>query len=176
MRRADLARRTLELLGELTRFAAWLAADDGQAVDDVVQEAVARALANAGSVRDSGRLKPWLFRILRNIYLDRRRAHATRHGLVVLRGGLDDLPEVEVSAAELPEFERIDLERALAELPELARSALLLHDLWGFEISEIALILDVPIGTVKSRIARARSRLAARLGERALASRPGRSS
>lgn len=162
MRRDQLAQRLIGLLGELTRFAQWLVGD-GQAVDDVVQEAASRALAGAASLRQEGRLKAWLFQIVRNVYLDHRRGQVTRDRLVVLEGGRDDLPEIELQQGQLGGFDRRDLERALSELPEHARSALLLSDLWGFDVEEIAAILDVPAGTVKSRVARARSRVVATL-------------
>ncbi len=160
MRRDKLARRTLELLGELTRFARWLCVDtDGG--DDLVQEAVSRALAKAGSLRQEARVKAWLFQIVRNVHLDQRRAQATRERLVVLEGGLDELTDVELPVQDLRGYERRDLEAALGQLPEAARSALLLSDLWGFDVGEIATILDIPTGTVKSRVARARARVAA---------------
>jgi RNA polymerase sigma-70 factor (ECF subfamily) len=66
---------------------------------------------------------------------------------------------------ELHAIEPVDLERALGHLPEGARTALLLTDLWEFDHEEVARILDVPVGTVKSRVARARARLAVLLAD-----------
>jgi len=173
VRRDLLAQRTIDLLGELTRFAQWLAADRSD-VDDLVQEAATKALASAASLADEGRLKPWLFQILRNAYLDQYRERSARDRLVVLEGGLDDLPDIETHSPDLHGFDRADIERALGKLPEAARSALLLSDLWGFDVAEIAVILDIPVGTVKSRVARARARVVTILTEHDAPARTGR--
>ncbi len=160
MRRDELARLAMPLLGEVTRFARWLVTDVVEA-EDIVQETVARALAAAGTLNDPRRIRPWLFRIARNVTIDRRRARAAADRLVVLAGGFDDLGDVELPAGDRAvRYERAEIEAALAELPELARSALLLSDLWGLDRQEISDVLDVPLGTVKSRVARARARVA----------------
>ncbi len=161
MSRYDLAAELALLLGELTRFSRWLTETPHDA-DEVVQETLARALRGKHDLRDSKRLRAWLFQIARNVYVDLRRSQASRDRFVVLEGGLEELAALEnppiVSSAR---FEPADLEVALAQLPERARTALLLTDVWEFDHQEVARILDVPVGTVKSRVARARARLAA---------------
>lgn len=164
MDRARLARLIMPLLGELTRFAGWLAASSEEA-NEVVQDTVVRALDASEGFRDPERIKPWLFRIARSAHIDRRRRRAARDRFIVLEGGLDDLADIATPAVPLPVVDPAELERALRELPEPARMALLLTDLWGFGIDEVAGILEIPTGTVKSRVARARMRVAASLSD-----------
>lgn len=160
MRRRDLAAQLAPLLGELTRFARWLTAAP-QDADEVVQETLTRALRHENNLVDAKSLRAWLFQIARNVHVDVRRAQAGRERFVVLEGGLEELEAVESPAPTLPrQIEPADLERALAQLPEGARAALLLTDLWEFDHEEVATILDVPVGTVKSRVVRARAKVA----------------
>lgn len=168
MRPDELALQLRQLLGELTRFARWLAQRPHEA-DEIVQETLTRALRSAGELVDDKSLKAWLFRSARNAHVDLLRAQAGRDRFVVLGGGLDELSALETPPPVPPaNIERVDLERALAELPEGARTVLVLTDVWEFEREEVARILDIPVGTVKSRVARARTRLAALLAERSL--------
>ncbi len=155
--------RIAKLAGELARFAGWLAGSSYDA-DDVVQETLIRALPAKSVPADEPALRAWLFRIARNVHVDQRRNQAARDRFVVLEGGRDELEEVEqIAVPALGDLDRADLERALGELPEGARAALVLADVWELDHSEIAAILDIPVGTVKSRVARARVRLAALL-------------
>lgn len=159
---APLVDRIAPLAGELSRFARWLASSP-QDADDVVQETLVRALRARDVPANDRALRAWLFRIARNVHVDQRRAQAARDRFVVLEGGRDDLEEVEEPPVKLAQepIDRVDLERALAELPEGTRAALVLVDVWEFDHAEVAAILDVPVGTVKSRVARGRARLAA---------------
>jgi RNA polymerase sigma-70 factor (ECF subfamily) len=159
VRRKNVALLMLPLVGEMARFARWLVRSDRDA-DELVQEAAARALS-AKSEPAEEKIKAWLFRIVRNVFIDQRRAQAARDRLIVLEGGLDELAEVELRPLVGPlRWDAHDLEAAIAELPEGARSALLLSDLWGFDCEEIGEILSIPVGTAKSRVARARARVA----------------
>lgn len=170
MNRERLASALRPLLPELTGFARWLTRPGGQEGDDLVQEVVERALRHAESIDDPERLRAWLFRTARNARIDALRASASRARLMVLEGGLDDLEEAELPPAfstSSARVERIDVERALARLPEAAREVLLLADLWEFAYEDIASILDVPIGTVRSRLGRARARMAVLLVDHA---------
>ncbi|MGH7271099.1 MAG: RNA polymerase sigma factor, partial [Polyangiaceae bacterium] len=145
---------------ELTSFARWLVGSALEA-DELVQEVVLRALENAASIDEPSRLKAWLFRTARNARVDLFRSGAARSRLMVLDGGLEDLEETSVPADPMPAIvDRVDVEKALAKLPEIARAVVLLADLWQFSYEEVATILDIPVGTVRSRLARARARLA----------------
>jgi RNA polymerase sigma-70 factor, ECF subfamily len=171
-----LVDRIAPLAGELTRFARWLASSVHDA-DDVVQEALLRAFRAKDAPPGDRALRAWLFRIARNVHVDQRRAQAARDRFIVLEGGRDDLEEVEGTAPRPAHgVERADLERALAELPEGTRAALVLTDVWELDHAEVASILDIPLGTVKSRVARGRARLAAILvsADRVHAERTGR--
>lgn len=152
------------LLGELTRFAHWLAASSHDG-DEVVQETVLRVLkSGAEAPVEAGAQRAWLFRIARNAHVDLRRRQAARDRFVVLEGGLGDLEEGDHGAAPAA-IDACDLEAALLQLSEGARAVVVLTDVWGFEQEEVARILDIPVGTVKSRAVRARARLAALLAE-----------
>lgn len=160
MDRDLLVRALRPLVPELTSFARWLVGS-GQDADDLVHEVVLRALEHAVTIEDPSRLRAWLFRTTRNARVDLLRAAAARSRLMILEGGLEDL-----EAAVVPNdpvraiLDRVDVERALSRLPEIARVAVLLADLWEFSYDDIAVILDIPVGTVRSRLARARARLA----------------
>ena len=163
------ADQLLEQAGALYNFARYLCRDAAQA-EDLMQDAFARALDAEASFVTGSNLKAWLFRILRNSYLDGRRRE--RRNPVSLR---DDDDNDEPATAEVwlrgdIEIDRLrglvarDIEAALARLSEDARAVILL-DLEGFTETELANVLDVAVGTVKSRLARARAVLREALQE-----------
>lgn len=161
------ADQLLEQAGALYNFARYLCHDAALA-EDLMQDAFARALdAEAAFVRGSN-LKAWLFRILRNSYLDGRRRE--RRNPVALRESEDEPAAAEVWLRGDIEIDRLrglvarDIEAALARLSEDARTVVLL-DLEGFTETELANVLDVAVGTVKSRLARARAVLREALQE-----------
>ncbi len=141
---------------------------DGARADDLVQETYARALGASGQFRAGSNLRAWLYRILRNTFIDlQRHEHRAR-----TEGGLDTVTDGE-GAPPPPEGRPLDqeravvgreLERALLTLAEEARMAVLL-DLEGWTEIEIAEALDCAVGTVKSRLFRAREALRERLRE-----------
>lgn len=162
----SLPERALEHLDALYRVARHLTGDDEDA-EDLVQEAYARAIAGWARFTPETNLRAWLFRILRNAYIDvYRRARKNP-----VRGGLDE----DDAAASVEEplrgdagLERIrsavaaDIEAALASLSDDARTIVLL-DLEGFTETELAEALGCAVGTVKSRLSRARAALRHRL-------------
>lgn len=152
--RAALAALTPQLRG----FARFLARDAARA-DDLVQETLLRALEHAGSWQEGTELRAWLFRILRNAFLDEERRRGTE------RRGLAAMPEPQPAApAQAAAAELEDLARGLSELPAPQREALLLVAALGFGIAEVAAITGAPVGTVKARLSRARAALARRFG------------
>jgi len=168
--------RLTALAAELSRFARWLAPTTHDA-DDVVQETLIRALRAANPPTAERPLRAWLFQIARNVHVDQRRSQVARDRFVVLEGGRDELPEhAAPPTVTIRDIERADLEAALAQLPEGARTAVVLTDVWEFDHEEVAQILDIPVGTVKSRVVRARARLAQLLDGDAASKRTGRSS
>jgi RNA polymerase sigma-70 factor (ECF subfamily) len=140
---------------------------DPVAAEDLVQETYARALGAGEQFKPGGNLKAWLFRILRNTFIDLYR----RDQRARTEGGLDTVGDERAPAADaaaLPPQERElmgrELVQALALLSDEARLAVLL-DLEGFSEAEIADCLGCAPGTVKSRLFRARAALRERLGE-----------
>jgi RNA polymerase sigma-70 factor (ECF subfamily) len=146
----------------------------------LVAEAVARAWINLGTLQHRDRFRGWTFRILTNLFLERRRAEVAHP----TEASLDDMGE-DFSLFERvhqpfllwwgdPEREfldrlfREDLERALDALPECYRVVVALADVQGLGYKEIADLLQVPIGTVRSRLARGRSLLQKALWQHAL--------
>ncbi|ARF73829.1 RNA polymerase sigma factor SigM [Kitasatospora albolonga] len=136
---------------------------DREEAADAVQDALVSAFRAAHTFRGQSAVTTWLHRITVNACLDRvRKAASRRTSPVDDAERLDQLLEPHESA-EAP-AERQDLHRqliaALATLPAEQRAALVLVDMQGYPVAEAASILDVPTGTVKSRCARGRARLA----------------
>jgi RNA polymerase sigma-70 factor, ECF subfamily len=128
---------------------------DREEAADAVQEALLSAYRRAGTFRGESAVTTWLHRIVVNACLDRLRRRSARPTSPI--GELDPPARTdEPAAAEL----RIDVARALAELSEGQRLALVLVDMQGMPVAEAAQILGVPEGTVKSRCARGRAALA----------------
>jgi RNA polymerase sigma-70 factor (ECF subfamily) len=123
--------------------------------DDLVQDTLTKALQKAGQLRDQNAQDAWLFSILANCYRDHFRR--TRD--------MDDIDDVELSHDLSPETETmrdqvVDRVRAaIARLPEGQRQVVTLVDLEGFSYVEVAQILQIPSGTVMSRLCRARAAL-----------------
>ena len=158
MTETELLHLALAYVDRLKRFALHLCGDK-DAAEDLVQEAFLRALDRRGQLRDPGRVLPWLLRIVRTQFLETRRTRDRRLQLIQ-----DDGPALEPPAGNL-EAELLDggfsdeVARALAALPEEGRACLLLCDVEGLAYEDIAETVDCPVGTVRSRIARARARL-----------------
>jgi RNA polymerase sigma factor (sigma-70 family) len=144
------------------RFAHWLAGGQTEA-DDVVQEAFLRAYRAFDSLR-GGDVKAWLFTIVRNCHATERR-QSGRRTFVPLPAESEPQPEQVICAAAGPEAatimrdEQRSLERLLAQLPQEQREVLVLRELEEMSYSEIAGLTGAPIGTVMSRLARARAAL-----------------
>jgi RNA polymerase sigma-70 factor (ECF subfamily) len=132
----------------------------GSAADaeDLTQQAFLSAHTKLDQLRDPDRAKSWLCSILRNAYLK-----TVRQGDSFFTNSLDDLPEpAAATPCELP-LDQEQLQLALNELPEEYRSAVVLFYFEEFSYKEIAEQLEVPIGTVMSRLARAKAYLRRRL-------------
>jgi len=126
--------------------------------EDLVQDCVETALAKRAMLKDPERLRGWLFAILNNLFLTRLRAQARRGPALPIDDFADSL------AASVPAADRDtarDLARAMGRLSAEHRQILLLINVEGQSYQEAADALGVPIGTVMSRLARARQRLRA---------------
>jgi RNA polymerase sigma-70 factor (ECF subfamily) len=154
-RSASLARReALAYADALHSFARYLMRGDADA-EDLVQETYARAFDSAARFAPGTNLKAWLFRILRNVFIDRHRRE--ERSPVAAGAEPDDAPAPDGTLA-VERLAAVDLEAALLALAEPARSVVLL-DLEGFDEREIAEVVGCAPGTVKSRLSRARAAL-----------------
>jgi len=125
------------------------------AADDLVQDTLERALSRWTSRRADGELRTWLFAILRNLHIDAYR-QARRRGAEV---EIDEDDHRETAARQETALEARDVLAALEQLPEEQKSLLLLIGVEDFSYEEAARVVGVPIGTVMSRLSRARQRL-----------------
>ena len=154
-------------LPDLWRFAHRLERDAVRA-EDLLQEAVARALAHADALRDAAAFRGWMFQIVFRTFQHRRDAAAER------RETPDDNVIHLAHAFGNPERTALDaalgrrVQRALDALPEASRDVITLIDGAGLTLAEAAAALDAPLGTVAYRLARARTALRADLHDVAL--------
>jgi RNA polymerase sigma-70 factor (ECF subfamily) len=151
----------VELLPRLRRFSVALTGDLDQA-DDLVQETCMRALSRVEQYEPGTRLDSWMYRIAQNLWLDRMRAKKVRGVRVTLDAAEDvsgsdgrDIVDSRLSLATVS--------AALSELPEDQRVLVALVCIDGVSYKEAASITGAPIGTVMSRLARARRQLHAQL-------------
>ncbi|HEY2996937.1 MAG TPA: sigma-70 family RNA polymerase sigma factor, partial [Acidimicrobiales bacterium] len=143
--------------------------------EDLVQETYLRAYRGFGGFEQGTNLKAWLYRILTNTYINSYRAKKRRPDETELDevedlylyhriGGLEAAMAGRSAEDELLDrFSEAEVKEAVEELPENFRMAVLLADVEGFSYKEIADILDIPIGTVMSRLHRGRKALQKRL-------------
>ena len=166
----DLPSQIVDLHPRLVRFARSLT-HDREAAADLAQETMARALASQWRFQPGTNLKAWLFRIMRNVHLNILRAAATRPGLV----SIEDLPvepsgskNVPFNPVEAKVIARADLRRVAdvyRTLPSAFAIPLHLTAVEELSYAEVAAILDIPVGTVMSRVYRGRRLLISRLAE-----------
>lgn len=173
--REAFEREALVHMDALYRFARRLTGNDGDA-EDLLQECFARALRFFRHYREGTNCKAWLFRIMHNLHINRwqsrKRAPASTsleeteeyslyRRLHDPRQSLEGNPEIEFFASNpAPE-----VRQALRSLPSEFRTPVLLCDVEGLSYHEIARIMDIPVGTVRSRLNRARRRLQGMLGD-----------
>lgn len=156
----DFHEALLEQLGALYTMARWLTRS-GIDAEDLVQETCARALRFRHRFRPGTNFRAWLFQISRNTFL----TQAKRRGRAPRPYGMDELEAMaaagprEVNPGRAEPFAGVDVDAALDLLPEEYRTTVLLADLEGFTMAEIAGIMGCPVGTVKSRLSRARGLL-----------------
>lgn len=139
----------------LRRYARALTRDVVTA-DDLVQDCLTRALGKLHLWHEGSDLRAWLFTILHNQYVNYIR-RAVREGATV--GLNENEPLLRRAPQQSKRLELRDLERAIAKLPEEQRAVILLIGLEGMRYEEVAAILDVPVGTIRSRLSRGREAL-----------------
>jgi RNA polymerase sigma-70 factor, ECF subfamily len=158
-------------LDSVFRFAMWLLRDRTEA-EDIVQETLTQALQSFHRFQPGTNARAWLLTILRHIRSNRLRARQRKPEVVEAEDRLDALPAVEVTPQQVTDEEVL---AALKALPQGFQEVIVLADVEELSYKEIATVLEIPIGTVMSRIHRGRRLLRASLAEYAAAQGIGRS-
>jgi len=157
------AERLVELIPRLRRYARALVGERA-AADDLVQDTLERAWAKLHLYRRGTDLRAWLFTVMHNVHVNKVRATRVTDTLD------DDMPELALRAPQGDALVVRDLDRAIALLPAEQRAVLLLVTLEDMSYEEVARSLGIPMGTVMSRLSRAREKLRAlMLGQNAAA-------
>ena len=142
----------IEQIPGLRRYARALTGN-AWAADDLVQDTLERALTKLDLWRPDSDLRAWLFTLMHNLFVNQLRTRRPQDT------ALDEAPEIPVSGGQMEALAARDIHAALARLPEEQREAILLVGLEQFSYAEAAQVLGVPVGTVMSRLARARERM-----------------
>ena len=155
----DVQEQLIALLPRLRRFARTLARNPHDA-DDLVQLAVERALTRFDQWKPGTRLDSWMFGIMKNAFIDDMRSRQRRDRVLAPA----ELGENVADVASEAHIDRLSLEAAMERLPEEQRPAVALVLVEGLAYKEAAAVLEVPMGTLTSRLARGREALEALLG------------
>jgi RNA polymerase sigma-70 factor (ECF subfamily) len=159
----------MPLFDSLYNFARWLTHDREEA-EDLVQETYAKALKGFGSFAAGTNFRAWMYRILRNTFLTSRTG--LKSGMTVSLDSGEGAEPAVPATTETPEslfLERASqqmVQEAIAELPAIFREVVLLCDVEEMSYQEIAQVISIPIGTVMSRLARARNALRVTLAKK----------
>ena len=146
------AQRLVDLIPRLRRYARALVGDRASA-DDLVQDTLERAWAKLHLYRRGTDLRAWLFTVMHNVHVNKVRSARATDPLE------DEMPELAQRAAQGDALVVRDLDRAIARLPAEQRAVLLLVTLEEMSYEQVARTLGIPIGTVMSRLSRAREKL-----------------
>lgn len=146
----------MPLFARLYNFACWLT-ENAPAAEDLVQETYMKALRGFSSFEQGSNFRAWIFRILRNSFLTSKSGLKATAGLSLDEEGVQE-PATEVTPESilLARIETESVQRALEELPVHFREIILLCDFEEMSYQEIAEALTIPVGTVMSRLSRAR--------------------
>ena len=158
---SDLSAELVTLLPRLRRFARALTRNPHDA-DDLVQVALERALARDQQLRPDAALAPWVFGILRHAWIDELRARARSERVFAPAESGQNVGD----AGQGAQAEMLSVQDAMGRLPEEQRVAVALVLVEGLSYKEAAHVMDVPVGTLTSRLARAREALQGMLGEK----------
>jgi len=148
----------IEQMPNLRRLAISLVRD-GDKADDLVQDCMIRALSNRMSFRTGTNLRSWLFKILHNLFID---GHRRRLNRPTATGGAEAIERAAIDAPQDNDVLLTEVRSAVAALPESQRAILLRVALAGHSYQDVARTTGVPVGTVKSRLSRARDTLRTR--------------
>jgi RNA polymerase sigma-70 factor (ECF subfamily) len=150
-------REIVDLLPRLRRFARALAGHPADA-DDLVQITVERALTRRSQWIAGSRLDSWMMRILKNAWIDETRSRGRKRTVAADNDALERAPDPAVASADM-RIEAMALRQAMGRLPEEQRLAVALVLVEGLSYAEAAEVLEIPAGTLTSRLARGRMAL-----------------
>jgi RNA polymerase sigma factor (sigma-70 family) len=156
----SIYRQIEEEIPRLRRYARALTRDFN-AADDLVQDCLARALGKVHLWQRGSDLRAWLFTILHNQFVNQVR-RSVREGSAI--AAQENSRTIASGPTQGTRLELRDLERAMAKLPEEQRAVILLVGLEGMRYEEVAAVLNVPVGTVRSRLSRGRDMLRQLMG------------
>ena len=156
----DPNREISAVLPRLTRYA-WILTRDVAAADDLVEDCIARTLEKIDLWEQGTDLRAWMFTILYHQYISHTRRDARQRACMELQQSQARLTR---SPNQTIRLEVRDLKRAIAKLPEEQQSVILLVGLKGMAYAEAAEVVNTPVGTVRSRVARGRETLRAMTG------------
>lgn len=159
-RASEFQKELAALVPNLRAFARSLCGVPDQA-DDLVQETLVKAWKSQASFAEGSNLKAWLFTILRNAFLSERRKRKWE----VQDSDGEHAMQVGVSGGQLGHMDMLDFNKAFEQLPDEQKEALLLIGAEGFSYEEAALMCGCAVGTIKSRVNRARNKLAEVIGD-----------
>ncbi len=148
------------LLPRLRRFARALTRHTADA-DDLVQVALERALVNMKQLEPGSRMDSWMFRIVRNAWIDETRSRGRWQTVLAPEEAGENIGEATTDA----QISLLSIQSAMARLPDEQRVAVALVLVEGLSYKEAAAVLDIPVGTLTSRLARGREALQAILGD-----------
>jgi RNA polymerase sigma-70 factor (ECF subfamily) len=151
----------------LRRYARGLVSDRDRA-DDLVQDTLERAWSRFSMWQKCGEVRAWMFGIMHNQFVDRIRAQRSRPE----DSAGDDVPDVPQRPLQTDALEVRDLDRLLQRLPPEHREVLLLVGVEELSYQEVSVVIGVPIGTVMSRLSRARARLREEMQGRDVSAEP----
>jgi RNA polymerase sigma factor (sigma-70 family) len=161
----EFQQRLVELLPRLRRLARALSRHAADA-DDLVQTTLERGLARRAQWRAGTRLDAWMFTIMKNAWIDETRSTARRGFLHSGERALEETPDPQSPSLDA-QLAAEAVRRAVSRLPEDQRLAVALVLVEGLSYAEAAQVMETPVGTLTSRLGRARATLAAELGEAA---------
>jgi len=155
-----LRRKLIALQPELLAYARSLTLDISGA-EDLAHDAVVRALQSRSAPKQIADLRPWMFRIIKNLFIDKKRKERVQREFSITQNRLSDIEPAQTGDP----VEALMVRQAYAKLAPREREILCLVDILGMTYAEAATVIDVPVGTVMSRVSRARRAMIERMGE-----------
>jgi RNA polymerase sigma-70 factor (ECF subfamily) len=155
-----LGAKLAALNNDLLAYASSLTLDAIEA-EDLVQDAVVRALRANRVPRQISDLRPWMFRVIKNLFIDQKRKERLQREFSAAEGRLSDIEQ----AQAMDPVEALMVRQAYAKLSPRDREILCLIDILGMTYAQAATVIEVPVGTVMSRVSRARRAMIEQMGE-----------